>query len=204
MSLNVEPGNQIVPSRRTLRPLRRPGRTATRQGGRHDRSEWPQYDLREELKRDVQSVHKSIDRIREKGDSYRARYRKDNDIRWLQRAEEGGMAAALEAYRQAAARAAIVTRLYNVAVKRKRPETSEHHVLAFIRKNVVGGELDEKSTAAAQRFARALHHYVHEETTRRTDAAVRNAWIALGRRCRKTAKDKAFLFDIPAPKKGGG
>ena len=157
----------------------------------------PKFDLREALRRDVTSAHKRIDRLHSRGERLRANYRKDLKIRWLKLAEQTGMGAALEDYRQAAARAALINRLYNVVAKRQKLEICERHLLAFIQKNVADDHLDKKTMEASLKLCRALFRYLHVEQTREKDAAVRRAWKRLGALLKTSAAANAFLFEIP-------
>lgn len=183
--------------KKTGRKVRKIGRALASGNSKPDTGAVPKFDLREALRRDVTRAHKRIDRIHARGEQLRAHYREDLKVRWLTLAEQTGMGAALEDYRQAAARAALINRLYNLVAKRQKLETCEHHLLAFIQKNVADHHLDKKTMEASLEFCDALFRYLHVEQTREKDAAVRRAWKRLGARLKTSSPANAFLFEIP-------
>ncbi len=183
--------------KKTGRKIRKIGRALAPGSSKSDTGSVPKFDLREALRRDVTRAHKRVDRINARSEQLRAHYRKDLKIRWLTLAEQTGMGAALEDYRQAAARAALINRLYNLVAKRQKLETCERHLLAFIQKNVADHHLDKRTMEASLKLCNALFRYLHVEQTREKDAAVRRAWKKLGALLKKSSPANAFLFEIP-------
>ena len=156
----------------------------------------PRFDLREELKRDVARLHRQISRLNERAEKHRAHYREDLNVKWLEKAESVGISNALEAYRLAATRAALINRLYNIGLKHRRLESCETQITAFLQEKISDRPLGRKAQGQGQKLARALYRYLHVDTSKANDEKVRRAWRRFG--ALLTAKNEELrpLFEV--------
>jgi len=164
----------------------------------HDRS-WPSFDLREDLRKEVQRAHRHVDQVLERSDRLRAHYKEDHNVRWLESAEKLHLDESLHHYRAVSRRAALLTRLFNVAQRYRRMDACERHVMAFIARHIVGTRLNRQAEKAASEAARALYRYLFVATDRKNDRAFRAAWKQIGRRLASKDFDNMFLFELPEP-----
>lgn len=186
--------------RKVLHKTRRKVRSVMNWGAAgHERS-WPSFDLREDLRKEVQKAHRHVDQVLERADRLRAHYKEDHNVRWLESAEKLHLDEALHRYRAASRRAALLTRLFNVAQRHRRMETCERHVMAFIARHIADKPLSRPAEKAASEAARALYRYLFVATDRNNDRAFRAAWMQLGRRLASKGFDNAFLFELPEPR----
>lgn len=186
--------------RRTKRRMKKAARSLRKGIASQSEQAWPKYDLREDLHRDVQRAHGRIDRLVDRSERLRAKYKKDANLRWLRKSEGIDLSKALEDYREAAARAAVVNRLYKIVARYRRLETCERQALKLIQQQLGGENPSRKLLTSIYDSVRAMHQYLHVKRSRDNDHRVRKRLNSVAALLAASRFDTAFIFRVPVPK----